>query len=619
MKAEHLKAFVWLRWRIRINQLRKGGIANTVLLAILAVFGALVSGGFAIGLFLVGYFALATVTPTTILFVWDGMVIGCLFLWLTGLITELQRSESLSLTKFLHLPVSATGVFLINYLSSFISINLLIFGPAMFAFALGLALGRGPLMLLQLPLVAAFFFMMTALTYQFQGWLAALMVNPRRRRTIIVFLTMGFILLAQLPNLANLIGGPLAKKKFDTGAELKVQLDEIQAAANRREFPPEELQRRIAQAQKDHKERSREAAHQAWTQADEIARLSSLVLPFGWLPLGAVGLAEGGVLPALLAILGLSAIGSVSLFRSYRTTLRLYTGQFTSGKRPPAKALEPTVDAQAAGAAVKPARNPLERTIKWLPEQATVVAAASFTSMLRAPESKMLLLSPLILVGVFGSLMVTRAASPPEALRPLMAFAGVGMILFTLAQLVGNQFGLDRNGFRVYVLCPAPRREILLGKNVAAAPIVLILSLAVVVAVQVIYPMPLFIFLGLLPQILSMFLLFCLMGNCASILVPLRISPGTMKPLNTKALPILAHVAFIFALPVVLLVTLVPLGLQLTLEALDVVHGWPIALVLSLLECAAIAVFYHFALTWEGNLLQWREMKILEAVVLKEE
>lgn len=618
MKAEHLRAFVWLRWRIRINQMRKGGVANTVLLAILGALGALVSISLAVGLFFVGFLALAQVSPTTVLFVWDGMVIGCLFLWLTGLITELQRSESLSLTKFLHLPVSASGVFLINYLSSFISVNLLIFGPAMFALALGLAVGRGPLLLLQLPLVAAFFFMITALTYQFQGWLAALMVNPRRRRTIVVVLTMSFILLAQLPNLANLIGGPMARKKFDTGAQLKAQTDDLQAAANRKEITPEEHQRRVTQLHKEHKDRAREALQQGWEQADQTARLASLVVPFGWLPLGALGLAEGTVLPALLATLGLGAIGSVSLWRSYRTTLRLYTGQFTSGKRSAAAATRPAAVAQPAGVPIK-TRNPLERKIRWLSEQASVVALSSFTSMLRAPESKMMLLSPVILVGVFGSLMVTRSATPPEAVRPLMAFAGVGMILFTLAQLIGNQFGLDRNGFRVFVLCPAPRRDILLGKNVAAAPIVLLLSVFVVVAVQLIYPMPVTIFLSLLPQILSMFLLFCLIANCASILVPLRISPGTMKPVNTKALPILAHMGFILTLPVVLSITLAPLGLQLMLEALDVIHSAPVALVLSILECAAIAVFYHFALFWEGNLLQWREKKILEAVVLKEE
>ncbi len=619
MKAEHLKAFIWLRWRIRINQMRKGGVANTILLAILAVFGLLVSGGLAIGMFLVGVFALAKVSPTTILFVWDGMVIGCLFLWLTGLITELQRSESLSLTKFLHLPVSATGVFLINYLSSFISVNLLIFGPAMFALALGLVLGRGPLMLLQLPLVAAFFFMITALTYQFQGWLAALMVNPRRRRTIVVFLTMGFILLAQLPNLANLIGGPIARRKFDPSAELNSKLAELQAQVVRKEITPEEWQRRQTELQKEQKEKTREAMQQMWERADDTARLASLVLPFGWLPLGALGLAEGGALPALLGTLGLCAIGGVSLWRSYQTTLRLYTGQFTSGKRPALAPPKPSEVALPATVDVKKTRNPLERKINWLSEQATVVALSSFTSMLRAPESKMMLLSPVILVGVFGSLMVTRAASPPEAVRPLMAFAGIGMILFTLAQLVGNQFGLDRNGFRVFVLCPAPRREILMGKNAAAAPIVLTLSLLVVVAVQVIYPMPITIFLSLLPQIFSMYLLFCLLANLASILVPLRISPGTMKPLNTKALPILAHVAFVFSLPVALSITLVPLGIQMLLDATDTLPFVPVALILSVCECAVIAVFYYFALTWEGSLLQWREKRILEAVVLKEE
>ena len=51
-----------------------------------------------------------------------------------------------------------------------------------------------------LPLIASFFVALTAVTYQFQGWLAALMSNPRRRRSIIVGMTIGFILLAQSPN-----------------------------------------------------------------------------------------------------------------------------------------------------------------------------------------------------------------------------------------------------------------------------------------------------------------------------------------------------------------------------------------------------------------------------------
>ena len=56
-------------------------------------------------------------------------------------------------------------------------------------------------MLLLLPLVLGFVFMITAWTYCLRGWLAALMVNKRRRRTVIVWVTMVFVLLCQLPNL----------------------------------------------------------------------------------------------------------------------------------------------------------------------------------------------------------------------------------------------------------------------------------------------------------------------------------------------------------------------------------------------------------------------------------
>ncbi len=52
-------------------------------------------------------------------------------------------------------------------------------------------------------MLAAFLLMVTALTYQFQGWLASLMSNPRRRRTVIVATTLVFVLIFQLPNLLN--------------------------------------------------------------------------------------------------------------------------------------------------------------------------------------------------------------------------------------------------------------------------------------------------------------------------------------------------------------------------------------------------------------------------------
>ena len=60
---------------------------------------------------------------------------------------------------------------MINYLSSFLSLTLLIFVPGMVALSLGVVFTWGPLMLAALPLLAAFLLMVTASTYHFRaGW-----------------------------------------------------------------------------------------------------------------------------------------------------------------------------------------------------------------------------------------------------------------------------------------------------------------------------------------------------------------------------------------------------------------------------------------------------------------
>src|SRR5262249_52187129 len=202
---QHLKAFLWLRWRLRVNQFRKAGALNAVLL----IFALVVIGTAAVGLFFTGFFvglfAMPHASPVARLLVWDGVVVVFLFSWMIGLMADLQRSEGLAIDKFLHLPASPAGVFLVNYLSSLFSLTLIAFVPGMIGLVLGETLSEGPAVLLGLPVVASFLLMVTALTYQFQGWLASLMSNPRRRRTVIVLVTAAVILLAQLPNLINLV------------------------------------------------------------------------------------------------------------------------------------------------------------------------------------------------------------------------------------------------------------------------------------------------------------------------------------------------------------------------------------------------------------------------------
>jgi hypothetical protein len=545
-----------------------------------------------------------------LLYVWDGIVIAFLFFWAAGLLTELQRSEILSLDKFLHLPVSLSGAFLINYLSSLLSLGTVLFVPPMLGLSIGLVLGMGPVMLLLLPLVAAFLLMITALTYQFQGWLASLMTNPRRRRTVIVVMTIAFVLIFQLPNLINLYR-PWDKvaDRYQHWSQEEIELEESYRAGR---IKADEYQQQNKELQEQHKRQGEQEKQQTLDQVERTARLVSLILPPGWLGLGALEAAERNVPLALLCTLGMALIGTASLWRAYRTTLRLYTGHFTAGKKQPAPARAPVPTGKAPA-------HLLEKQLPWLSEQAAVIALAGFRSLLRAPEAKMMLLGPVILVVVFGSIFLTRSLNPPEALRPLMAFGAVALVLTTLIQVAGNQFGFDRSGFRVFVLTGAPRREILLGKNLALAPLALGLSLVLVIVIEVIYPMRLDFFLAALPQLISMYLLYCLFANWLSIFGAMAIAPGALKPANPKLIPILLQMVFFFLFPLALVPILAPLGIALGMEALGWLTGVPVCLLLSLLECVAIVFLYRLLLRGQGRLLQAREQRILETVTSKGE
>jgi hypothetical protein len=295
--------------------------------------------------------------------------------------------------------------------------------------------------------------------------------------------------------------------------------------------------------------------------------------------------------------------------------VRLYTGQFNAGgKQQVAAAPVP----RAADSAGKLSTRFLERRLPWTSDQTSVIALGGFRSLLRAPEAKMLLLTPIIMVVVFGSLLAARA-TPPPATRPLIAFGAMAMLLLTMIQLVGNQFGFDRGGFRVFVLCPARRRDILLGKNLAVAPLALGMCAVAVVVVQFVYPMRVDYFLAAWVQALSMFLLFCLLANGLSMLAPLPIAAGSIKPMSPKGIALLLHFAFMFVFPVTMATTLLPLGIGLGLDALDWSYGIPICLILAVAECIAIVFLYRFLLTLQGRFLQAREQKILETVTTKAE
>ncbi|MDB6111029.1 MAG: hypothetical protein JWR69_2779, partial [Pedosphaera sp.] len=387
MNWRQLSTLIWLRWRLSRNQFSRGGNLNAVLKILGATAGVVLSVGAGVGGLIGGAMGLADAPPLVNLLVWDLIIAVFLFIWLIGVLAEIQRAESIDLTRLLHLPVSLQGVFVMNYLASHITPTLIIFVPGALGLCLGLLWGKGLVMLLLIPLLVSFLFMVTAWTYCVRGWLVTIMVNPRKRRNVILIATMSIVLLGQLPNLY-----------------FNVFLRHSRKAAPQTTTAP--------------------AAPE--TTSDQIGKMlppayvpAHTYVPILWLPKGAMALADGNAWPAVWGSFGALLLGAAGLTRAYRSTLRFYRGQSNTA------AAKPQISF-SAGAPVALRKNFLEKQIPFVPEEVAALSLAFFRSLSRAPEVKMALVVNLVLIIVVGAGAISPLAKRPnETLRVFMATGSV--------------------------------------------------------------------------------------------------------------------------------------------------------------------------------------------------
>jgi ABC-2 type transport system permease protein len=576
MNWSQLRTILWLRWRLTRNQWSRGGQLNAVLTMIVFVIGLVVAvaGGF--GGVLAGAFALAKARPTVMLVVWDLIVGLFLFLWLAGIVSEIQRAETIDISRLLHLPISLRNIFFVNYLASHLTFSIILFLPGMLGLSAGLILGGRGFMVLMFPLVLGFVFMITAWTYCLRGWLVALMMNKRRRRAIIAGVTFAFILLTQLPYILGQVFG--GYRRQTPGTSRSVQPDRQTASPADRD----------------------KAA------LPHVLLVAHKVVPLLWVGNGAISLAQGNAWPAVLCAAGAFGIGTLGLRRAYRSTLRFYQGQAT-GKRSRRK---PKVEKATATR-----KNFLDRELPGVPQQAAALALASFRYLTRAPEVKMALATNVIMLVIFGTMiLVRRSAAVGEAFKPFIATGAVAVTFLGMSQLMFNHFGLDRAGFRTLALSPAPRKQILLGKNLAFLPIAVIVGLTFLVVARVAIGIPFVVLFAACLHLVAAFLLLSMAGNLLSVLVPYRIAPGSLKPTKTSAttgfLIFISRMLF----PAAMIPIFLPPLLGLLLSKLGWFPAAPANLLLSAVMLLLILVFYRLSLAPLGELLQRWEKKILDVV-----
>jgi len=664
---QHFRTLIWLRGRLFRNRMRRAGRVNAIVTQIFKVIAIIASVGLFFTTLGLGAWLLPLAPPDKVanylLYIWTGIVVAFLFFWMMGVMTELQRSEVLSIEKLFHFPISPGSAFLINYLSSLVCLSLILFFPAMLGFAIACVVALGPWMLFGLPLLIAFVLMVTAITYQFRGWLATLMVNKRRRRTIVACVTAAFILVTQLPNLINLsfqsrVRHDAAKsaKLDDSIKQEQHEIDRLNADLNTRKITAQESQRRLAailEAQRTNSEAVSEAQRKkeneefqrALDRGKRWVTIADLALPPGWLAYGIYGSAAHQIWPGIAGTVLLCAIAAGSLHRSYRTTIRFYLGDYRADQSTlraptvPAPAVStravsvpaPTVPDSiesgvalgepSASTAARPLAGMVGKSLPWIPDQAAATGLATLRSLLRAPEVKMMLLTPMIFGGVILATRLGARGDAPLApgVRSALALGIVVTVVVSLSQLFQNQFGFDRSAFRTFVLCPAPRKQILLGKNLALAPIVAGAGLLFIGILEFMFPLRPTDLLATLVELLTAYLIICLVGNQMSILLPSAVRQGSMRSSDTKVLRALARFVAMLGLVVSFVPLALPIGVDYLVSQLPGGEWIPTYLILSLLLALVALFVYRIVLDYQGGLLQKRELQILEAVTTKDD
>ena len=660
----HFQTFVWLRWRIRTNQLRHGSSLGRALAAILLVSFAVV----AVGLFVIGGI-LGAMVPRFVprenyFLLWDGFIAAFCFIWVIHVATDIQRSDAITFDRILHLPVAFAQAFALNYLSTMMSMTLLSLCAFCLGFTFGSCFSIGPIALLFLIPFAVFLVAITALTYQLQGWLAAIMSNPRRRQMVMIALPLCIVLISQIPAffatrfakngsvrararelsapptsaspavLPQVISAVPSDSKNEGQIEVEPpplsnsRLESIsegfdQAGSTKDLDGMEEEARKASdyRLKKEQRELASAATNSLWIGR---FRQLNLLLPPLWMA-GCVESIMSGTLHVFWLTGAMAFVGFISLQRNYRQTIRFYQGQSDS------RATEPRALAAVVGKKGRPTRlSPaapfraeksvllVERRIPFVSEETAAIITMTLQSMTRAPEVKLYLLLPLIapfiLFGVLQSWQIPKI----DELKAAVIIGFTSCSLFITSGMLGNYFAYDRAGFRAFVLSPIRRERILLGRNLVTAPFLLLQTFLLALTIGIYFGMAIDKMLCSLILSASILPLYGLLTNLMSILTPFPLAAGSIQPKQFNLVPTLFSLVLSMIMPAITVLALLPLGLEWVIDRFIPSTGvFPFAFVLSILWLTGSIAIYRWLLPWEGKLLANREKELLRVVTSK--
>lgn len=473
----YVRQLIWLRrllwrrrWRRKSATLRTIGSIGVVLGVLASLLGFFVA-------LAVGIFGLPVIETSTVALIFAGLIYVFTFMRFISLVTGVQSGEGFPMDNLLHLPFSIRQVFYLNFTMAQINLPNLIFLPMMLALGLGSAISLGIANVLMLVFILVFATFMSAVLYQFQGWVVTSVKNKRNRLTFLYILMTFAVIAFQLPNIFLQIHN---RQERETRHDLEVL---VQTAQENVQNEP------VVEDSIEQSETLLDRMTTGWVVSESSKE------QFPW--------------KLVIASLALMVLAYFSLRGSYRKTLHRYQAASSmssslSGK----KGEEPKETAKQ--------RMP---TVLW-----QAIALISIKTFARSAFGKVSLIAPLNFLIVGG---VFWAISPSWFSTENLPLIFIGIVGLTglPAGIAFNLFALDSGGFGTYVFSGVDLKHLLLGKLATLLPIFSFIAIVLLIVGSAFTSLTPSYILAIGIQFATVFTLIAMLALFLSIQYPVAVSP----------------------------------------------------------------------------------------------
>ncbi len=430
--ARYLRALMWLRWRMLMRSLSRGrgrdiverfSLAAQTLVPIIAII-LMVPAAIGLGAvgFLAGFWAGQPAGATMLTAVHIILMFACGFTLFAPLVFP-ASSEASGQLRLLLLPIPRGVLYFLQMLGVLADPWLGILLPLFVGVPIGFALSGRPLgVLITFVSGIGMIAVILGLAMLSASLLQLLLRNRRRGERAMVAAMLGFMLLSMVPSfLVPDFDEARERRRSDRPGRLERQGD-----SDRGTRPLRRVLSGVGQALPP-------------GQFTAAARAASA---------GRAGAAAGWTGALMLATFALHAVA----WRAYR---RLIETPATSGPR-----------------RTRDRAGPARRQVPGLTAAASAVAWAFARLCFRTPRGKIVIFGVVMTLPLLWVLMVRTAEFPVLfTLRPGLSIGifGLGITLLSLGPLSLNQFACDGAGLTLQTLMPISDRELLIGKAVGGA------------------------------------------------------------------------------------------------------------------------------------------------------